>query len=464
MVLLTIRYFGVPRILFADRGSIYVAKVVKLLFKLYGMKVRYSASYHHRTVGHLERWHSTLKTFLLALRKARPNCDLSVYIGWLNLAYNSSVHSLTKYSPSFLMTLRLVRLPHDLLFSPPAVSKNIPEWVKESLEVLGLAYDRVTQSLHLHALANLKKCDLRRDPLLAYQVGDLVILIKGDVVDKNLPKDQFPTRGPYFIAKVLPNDNYILGGIDARRLAPVNVDRLLPHPKPRPPDILTSPVSRIVDHRWKEHTQLDNSGKPTTVKTLEYRLRWAGLSSSYDSFRSLAYLADIPQLVQAYNRRAGDAIPEGYRYFEEPAELDRARPPLSEAALRRPHFRHRPQHSTEGDSAIAPAEPPSTAEEDSPAAAPAPIPSPGGEQVDTPVSRPTTTSDDLPISARCDRKGRWTYLRRFITKRGTQERWIGAREFQQDSLDSDLFTQLRAEHLAEQKASNQLAGSRFVMA
>ena len=451
LVTLIIRYFGVPRIFFSDHGSIYASKVTKLLFKHYGIKVRASASYHHRTLGHIERWHGTLRTLLLALRKARPNCDLTVYIGWLNLAFNSAVNSLTKYSPSFLMTLRNVRLPHDLIFNPPTAATPLPEWVREQLKVLGASYDAVAQTLNLNTLSNLKRCDLKRDPLLRYNPGDQVVLVKGSVVDKNHPKAVFPSKGPYVITKVLPNDNYLLQGGDAGRLrAPIHVDRLLPYPPARPPEIANSPVQRIVGHRWTDTVDRDLGGKQHQCRRLEYRIRWLGFKAGADSYRSLPYLVDIPHIVEAYNRAHAEEIPPEYRVLDGEGEsLDPVRPPLSEAAVHRRHYRHRPRQleppSAPAPSSETPTAPPPDVE------GPALVPDAAlDEGVPSPPSAPQPTSDLLPVEAKQDSKGDWLYLRRTAGRHGPISRWISASQFSTADLESLHFAQLRNAFISQQ--------------
>ena len=451
LVTLIIRYFGVPRIFFSDHGSIYASKVTKLLFKHYGIKVRASASYHHRTLGHIERWHGTLRTLLLALRKARPNCDLTVYIGWLNLAFNSAVNSLTKYSPSFLMTLRNVRLPHDLIFNPPTAATPLPEWVREQLKVLGASYDAVAQTLNLNTLSNLKRCDLKRDPLLRYNPGDQVVLVKGSVVDKNHPKAVFPSKGPYVITKVLPNDNYLLQGGDAGRLrAPIHVDRLLPYPPARPPEIANSPVQRIVGHRWTDTVDRDLGGKQHQCRRLEYRIRWLGFKAGADSYRSLPYLVDIPHIVEAYNRAHAKEIPPEYRVLDGEGEsLDPVRPPLSEAAVHRRHFRHRPRQleppTAPAPSSETPTAPPPDVE------GPALVPDAAlDEGVPSPPSAPQPTSDLLPVEAKQDSKGDWLYLRRTAGRHGPISRWISASQFSTADLESLHFAQLRNAFISQQ--------------
>ena len=458
MISTIFRFFGVPRLFFSDHGSVYVAKVSKILWRRFGMRLRWSASYHHRTVGHLERWHSTLKVLMLALRKARPGVDVSVYINWLNLVYNSAVNSLTKYSPMYLWTLRVVRLPYDVIFAPPASDKSLPEWAREGLQALQLSYDAVAKTLHLNALSQLKKADLRRDPLLSLNVGQKVLLVKGTVVDRNHPKAVFPTRGPYVVVKVLPNDTYMLGGGDSSRLrAPVHIDRLLAVPPERPPDMDTYPVERIVGHRFSDRIDRDLGDKKAgTHRRLEYRLRWLGFAKNFDSWRSLPYLTGISEMVSAYNRRHAHDIPEEYLFFEEPVDLDVQRPPLSEAARQQRHFRRRPRPSEPADSADttrpgtwtssdaelrAAAEPEDAELDDVQPAAEPPAPEP--PQLQEEEIAPLPESDGAPTQAKRDRKGRWFYLRRVKTKRGLQERWFPEKHFLPDERETDHFQELR---------------------
>ncbi|KAL1519357.1 hypothetical protein AB1Y20_022883 [Prymnesium parvum] len=75
LIRLIIRYYGCPRVFLSDSGSVFVSKAITYLFKRYGIRIDPSSSYHHRTIGLIERWHSTLKHLLLAHRASAPDID-----------------------------------------------------------------------------------------------------------------------------------------------------------------------------------------------------------------------------------------------------------------------------------------------------------------------------------------------------------------------------------------------------
>eukprot|EP00966_Prymnesium_polylepis_P238396 5513482-Prymnesium_polylepis.2 len=443
--------------------------MVKVLFRLFGMVVRHSASYHHSTVGQVERWHSTLKTFLRSIRAARQHCtgpfDIEAALDWINLSYNSAVSSVTKYSPSFLMNLRTINLPYDAIFAPPSSFKNYPAWVKDGLSLLGLSYEHVTKTLFLNTLSNVKRLDLRRDPLIQFSPGDPVVLIKGTVIDGIHPKAQLPCKGPYSIKKVLGNGNYELSGADAARFkAPINVDRILPLPTPRGPDIATSPVQRIVGHRFDSSASRDLGVKAGEFERLEYRIRWAGFGPGSDSFRSLPFLIDIPHMVNAYVKRHRLEIPAEFQFPEEPPDLVIIRPALSDAAKLRSHFRRRippsvvpvpadapspepsleasPQPTSQPPAVFSPLDPPSQSS--------SPLPAPA------PASGPTLPPPSLPTKARYQAKGGlkgWSYLQHFSTSRGIQDRWRHESQFMDSEKSSPHFEQLRSEASSQPDSS-----------
>ena len=419
-----IRIFGVPRVFFSDAGSVYVSKVIKLLFKLFGITVRSSASYHHRSVGLVERWHSTMKRMLLALRKAKKSVDVELAIYWLNIAFNSAIHTITGFSPSFMWTLRQVRLPIDVLFGNPGSLRNLSEWARQAVEAAGVAYQAANERLYIQSLNSAKKLDLRRDVHQGFELGDSVVVVKGSILDGIHPSADMPTTGPYTVAEKLGQDTYRVSGIKT----PIHVERLLRWPAPPGESDDLYPVRAVVGHRFTERADRDLGRAQGEYEVLEYRIHWQAFSSAYCSWRSTVYLSNIPQLVEVYNRQHD--IPARY-LVDDLVQTDPTTPvllpPPSPAARSAPHFRRR--HMQAAPSGL------DSVPEQSVAAVPQRVSSELADLPRTfgPVAEPAssvarralsseqwrTTARALylhvlseePLAARLGKKKRWIYLR-----------------------------------------------------
>ncbi|MBO8631288.1 hypothetical protein INO08_16425, partial [Staphylococcus aureus] len=75
-----------------------MSKAITYLFQRYGIRIDPSSAYHHRTIGLIERWHSTLKHLLLAHRASAPDLDWVKSLPLLNLAFNTVINRCTQVS------------------------------------------------------------------------------------------------------------------------------------------------------------------------------------------------------------------------------------------------------------------------------------------------------------------------------------------------------------------------------
>ncbi|MDC0525350.1 DNA (cytosine-5-)-methyltransferase [bacterium] len=351
-----IRHYGVPSEIRSDQGSNFVSRAIRLLYAKYGIRISPSTAYHHRTIGLIERWHSSLKSLLLSERFA-VGLDSSAmwtdYLPLLQLSFNATVNRTTGHSPFFVIHGRHCRLPFDSVLGTRAPAKSLPDWVSEHLERLGVVYDAVAKCLRTNALHRQKAFDLKRDVVTRFSPGETVLLLKGSVVDKNITKKEFATEGPYLgpftIFRELENGNYELRDLRTRRIREeVNVDRLVPYPRPLTAEERVEdrfPVRCIVARRCAKLERADKAAGLVKGETvLQYRIRWVGFPSTSDSWRSWHYLSDIKELVDAFDKRHG----------HEPATLQgesrdsaiRLTAPDAKA-VRRKHFRRRPQRPQE---------------------------------------------------------------------------------------------------------------------
>ena len=231
----------------------------------------------------------------------------------------------------------------------------MPDWVSQSLDQLQVSFDAVNQRLKVRALKAKKIWDLKHDVVTSFSPGDLVLVVKGSVIDGNHPKGEEPMHGPYTVRRRLARDNYQLADLRNNRLHDeFPISRLRPYPsrRLRSEDSELYPVQAIVGHRIRQvPINAKGSLAPMAGQSLvEYRIRWSGFSKSYDSFRSAQFLSNAFDLVSAYRemrRQKGlSPLPD-----EDPSpELEDhaiGQPEVDPDAKRKPRFRADPSSMRE---------------------------------------------------------------------------------------------------------------------
>ena len=343
-----IRHYGMPSEIRSDHASVFVSRAIKLLYARYGIRVADSTAYHHRTIGLVERWHSCCKSLLLTERFSAKKKDADSwqeYLPLLVMAFNSTVNQTTGFSPFFVIHGRHCRLPFDSVIGSSAKAKELPDWVCEQLERLGVVYDAVARKLKLNAIHRKRTFDLKRDVTLKFRPGDRVLLLKGTVVDKTITKREFATEGPYLgpftVQRALERDNYLLCDLRTRRLHDkVHVERLVPYPSVSAREMESNSdyysIRSIVGRRVVNLPETDRAlGIPKGTPTLQYRVRWAGFSPSSDTWLHPSYLGNIKHLVDAFDKKNGGPV-EGYEGISRDAAVDL---PPDDVAKYAPRFR-----------------------------------------------------------------------------------------------------------------------------
>ena len=343
--------YGCPSSIRCDNASIFISEITQALYKIFKIRVKTSAAYHHRSIGALERFHSVLKKLMAAQRIASGVDQWHVHLPLLVLAYNATVGS-TGYSPFYVVFGRQPNLPIDAFSGTPRkLPVELPEYIEAMLAQMGVVWDATAQALLRNSLHALKKMDLSHDVNEEFRAGDLVLLKKGSVVDnpKLHPKAVEVNDGPYVVLEVHKGGNAKLGNLRSQRIKDVvNVERLtryftratmaeeeeaLPRLERR------WAVLRIAGHRYT--TTADALvGRENGEREIEYKVQWAGLGKEYSKYLARPYLNSIWELVAAYNDN-NKIDPE----FAQPAPLPHEtreppeRPPVSKEARRKPHFR-----------------------------------------------------------------------------------------------------------------------------
>ena len=108
--------FSPPEQLHSDQGRQFESELVKEICKLLGVRKTHTTPYHPQGNGMVERFNRTLLDMLSTTVGDHPS-NWEHNLRKVCLAYNSSVHASTGFSPFFLMFGRQVTLPVDLMYA-----------------------------------------------------------------------------------------------------------------------------------------------------------------------------------------------------------------------------------------------------------------------------------------------------------------------------------------------------------
>eukprot|EP00731_Ephydatia_muelleri_P039226 Em1238g1a len=129
--------FSPPEQLHSDQGRQFESELVKEICVLLQIRKTHTTPYHPQCNGMVERFNRTLLD-MLATTIDNHQADWQHHIRKLCLAYNSSIHSTTGFSPFFLMFGRQVKLPIDLMYgtnrTEPDTAAGFAQKLKEGLQ------------------------------------------------------------------------------------------------------------------------------------------------------------------------------------------------------------------------------------------------------------------------------------------------------------------------------------------
>ena len=231
--------FSVPEQLHSDQGRQFESELIAEVCKLLNIKKTRTTAYHPQSDGQVERFNRTLLNMLATVAKNHPH-KWEESLCKVCLAYNSSIHETTGYSPFFLVYGREARLPVDVMFgdSQSTAFSSPSEFVRDLRSTLVDAYDIVRQTAQSQQARQKDLYDAKifGDP---YGKGDMVWLHNPAIKPGCSRKLNHPWSGPYKVIERISEVTYCIQHLRNRKKKVVHFNRLKACQVPSP--VQTSP-------------------------------------------------------------------------------------------------------------------------------------------------------------------------------------------------------------------------------
>lgn len=166
--------YGIPEGIATDRGSEFISKVMVELCSILGIRKTTSTAYHHESIGSLENVHKTLGAYL-RIQTNNSTTSWSSWIPYWCFSYNTTVNTVTKYTPYELVFGKICRLPSNLQGASVEPLYNFDNYPLEFKYRLQRAQADAKQNLVASKILR-KECYDRNINPITYKEGDLVLI------------------------------------------------------------------------------------------------------------------------------------------------------------------------------------------------------------------------------------------------------------------------------------------------
>ena len=203
--------FGVPRQLHTDRGTNFESDLFQQVCRLLDIDKTRTTSRRPQSDGMVERFNRTLECMLTMYVEKHQNC-WDEYLPYVMLAYRSSVHESTGFSPSMLMLGRELQMPLHTVIPTPQLENNdgqeAVDYVADLQDTLQEVHAQARRSLGRSAQYQKKQYDHRASDRTSYQPGTLVWYYNHSRRKGRCPKLSSPWTGPYTIVQKIDDVSY----------------------------------------------------------------------------------------------------------------------------------------------------------------------------------------------------------------------------------------------------------------
>lgn len=199
--------FGCPSRLITDRGTSFTSKRFKTFVQSVGVKHILNSVATPRANGQVERYNRTILASLGSMTHGKSSDIWDTFLPDVQLGINTSIHDVTKRSPTELLFGRKLGNPSQGILNNVSEDILISETNESIEQIRSDASDRIKENQN----KNKDRFDKHRKSPNKYKEGDLVRVVRSIVSGSGKSKKlESKCQGPYRIKKILPNDRFII--------------------------------------------------------------------------------------------------------------------------------------------------------------------------------------------------------------------------------------------------------------
>lgn len=203
-----IAYLGVPAELLTDQGPDFMSGLMRELCNLLSIDKIRTSIYRPQTDGQVERLNRTVGRMLRQL-VSEKEVNWDSYLPIMGMAYRSSIHSTTGYTPNFLMLGRECCPPYDVIEAAPGYETNELGYAKYATDLAArMRYCYALVRKHTQtAQERQKRYHDRKAQPPAFKRGDVVWAYLPLRQTGRSPKLQLAWTGPFVVTQQIGHLN-----------------------------------------------------------------------------------------------------------------------------------------------------------------------------------------------------------------------------------------------------------------
>lgn len=230
--------FGTPREVFTDQGREFESRLFYCMCKELGIEKTRTSPFHPQSDGMVERFNRTMECMLTNYVSGNQR-DWDVSLPFITMAYRSTEHDSTKFTPNMLMLGREVEMPLDIVVGLPLQEDFSGSYRENQAPHIGYAerlryrletsFEVVRTNLGKQMTRQKHHYDRGSKGTTRYQTGDSVWLYNPTRKIGLSPKLRPTWDGPYVVTKRLTDVTYRIRKNPRCKPKVVHSDRLKPY-------------------------------------------------------------------------------------------------------------------------------------------------------------------------------------------------------------------------------------------